>query len=107
MNDVNELLQEAKDAVGPGWWPIIDKYLPPIVELAPNCFINAKEKFGLLRIQCYGPALDREKIIKLEREAEIVSSTVCEECGASGKHRHDLDWMQTLCEPCYQACKNK
>lgn len=107
MNDLNKLIEEAKSVIGPGWWPIIEKYLPQIVELAPDCDIIVKEKFGLLRIRCLGQVADRKTINKLQDEAYVASSTVCEECGAPGKHRPDLDWQQTLCEPCYQKAHEK
>ncbi len=96
------ILKDAKSSVGKGWWPIIEEYLPQIVELAPECNINVKEKFGLLRIQCYGETTDRAKIRELQEAAYIVSSAVCEKCGAPGKHRTDVYWLKTLCEPCYQ-----
>lgn len=102
MNDLNELLEEAKSVVGPGWWPIIDKYLPQMFELAPEGDYYFKEKYGTLRMYVYGEGLDHEKLTELEIAADRESETVCEECGAPGKHRPDLDWQQTLCEACYQ-----
>lgn len=100
MNDIKELIEEAHVCVGKGWWPIIDKYLPQIVELAPDCNINMKEKFGLLRIQCYGQMIDAEKVRALQEEAYIASSTVCEECGAPGRLHTEFYWRQTLCDRC-------
>lgn len=101
----NEILEEARACVGKGWWPILDKYLPQIVELAPDCDIIVKEKYGTLRIGAYGKALDHNKLTELERVAEQESATVCEECGAPGKLRNKLFRIQTLCRGCYRKAK--
>lgn len=98
----NKFLEEAHAYVGKGWWPIIDKYLPEIMEIAPDCNIIVKEKFGALRIGAVGKTTNQEKLLELKQKAENESLTICEVCGAPGKHRSDLDWMQTLCEACYQ-----
>ncbi len=101
----NEILEEARACVGKGWWPIIDKYLPQIVELAPDCDIIVKEKYGTLRIGAYGKSLDHKKLMELEMAAEEASVTVCEECGAPGKLRTDFYWIETLCDRCAAARK--
>ena len=102
MNYLNELLEEAKSVVGPGWWPIIDKYLPQMFELAPEGEFFFKEKYGTLRMEVYGQGLDHKKLTELEIASEQASETVCEECGTPGRLRNDRSWMQTLCETCYQ-----
>ena len=100
MNNLNELLQEAKSSVGQGWWPIIEKYLPQMVELAPEGDFFFKEKYGTLRMEVYGKTLDREKLTELEIAAEQESETVCEECGAPGKLHTEFYWIETLCDQC-------
>lgn len=100
MNDIKMLTQEARSLVGKGWWPIIDEYLPQIVELAPECDIDVKEKYGILRINTVGSVVDPEKVLALEIAAMQESETVCEECGAPGTLRPDRTWIQTLCDQC-------
>ncbi|MBQ7969071.1 MAG: hypothetical protein IJ292_04545 [Clostridia bacterium] len=100
MNELNKLLQEAKSSVGQGWWPIIEKYLQQMVELAPEGEFFFKEKYGTLRMRVYGKALDHEKLTALEMAAEHESATVCEKCGDPGRLRDDRDWIKTLCDSC-------
>lgn len=100
MNDIKELLEEARTVVGPGWWPIVEKYLPQMVALAPEGEIYIKEKYGVLRMDVYGSVLDRAAIDTLEMKALTESETTCEECGAPGTIRTDRFWRKTLCDRC-------
>lgn len=96
----NKLLQEAKSSVGQGWWPIIEKYLPQMFELAPEGDFYFKEKYGTLRMEVYGEGLDNEKLTELEIAADRESETICEECGAPGQLREIRGWYKTLCDSC-------
>lgn len=89
-----------KGAVLPGWWPILDKYLPQLMALDPDCDISIKEKFGVLRIGVFSSKIEIEKQIEIEHAAELTSSTVCEYCGAPGRLRANRSWRQTLCDRC-------
>ncbi len=84
---------------GPGWWPILDKYVPKILEADPDIYMYIKEKYGLLRIETSSKKIPWEQTIALEEAAEIESSTVCECCGRPGQVR-DLPWILTLCDDC-------
>lgn len=107
MNDINELLQEAKDTVGPGWWPIIDKYLPQMVEEYSEIKdYDVKEKYGTLHIVIYGTVLGQDKTLELAREVERASAKVCQECGSPRKLRWERGWIGTLCDNCATAKKN-
>ena len=45
------------ETVLPGWWPILDKYMPQFRALDPNCEFFIKEKFGYLRIRALSQTL--------------------------------------------------
>ena len=96
MNDIQELLNVTKLGIGPGWWPILDEYLPEIAAFVSPDDIEVKEKYGFLRIQTY---CDRETYAKVEDlidAVELATSTTCEQCGAPGTLRTD----RTLCDVC-------
>lgn len=92
-----------KYAVGPGWWPVLDKYIPKILEADPDAYLYCKEKYGLLRIEISSKKIAIEQHMALENAAEMESSFFCECCGRPGRHRPDLDWMLTLCDECYKG----
>lgn len=89
-----------KGSVGPGWWPILDQYIPQILARDPECKPYIKEKFGYLRIEFYSDRIDLQEQIDIENAAELASSTVCEFCGQRGYIRTQRLWMQTLCNRC-------
>lgn len=92
-----------KGSVYPGWWDILDKYVPELLAIDPDCDFYIKEKFGYLRLSVRSPLLDRDRQIAIENAAELASSTVCEYCGRPGTHRSNRRWMQTLCDRCAKA----
>lgn len=101
MNDLNELLEEAKSSVGPGWWPIIDEYLPQMFELAQEAIIQTREQYGTLHIRVFTKdSAFRDKISLIEKEVECVSARVCQKCGGPRKLRWDRGWSSTLCDSC-------
>jgi len=100
---LQEELEAAYTSIGVGWWPIAHKYIHSILELDPECTFCVKEKYGELRLQA-SPATDDDDAViaiqDLEREAEELSLTICEECGEPGAIRTDRPWMKTLCDEC-------
>lgn len=92
-----------KASVGPGWWPILDRFVPQILEADPEARLYIKEKYGYLRIEMDSRKIDLQQQIAWENEAELASSTVCEFCGRPGKHRPNRDWLQTLCDRCHRG----
>lgn len=90
-----------KGSVGAGWWPVLDKYVPKILEEDPDAHLYIKEKYGLLRIEMYSKIIPVERHIELEGAAELESAVTCEFCGRPGKHRPQRDWMLTLCDECH------
>ena len=87
-------------SVFPGWWGILDKYIPQLLAIAPDAEISIKEKYGVLRIDTVSETTNWTEFTEIEDAAELASSTVCEFCGAPGKLRTERRWMQTLCDRC-------
>lgn len=92
-----------KYAVGPGWWPILDKYLQMVFAVDPEADLYIKEKFGFLRLGVYSRHIPMNLHIAIESAAEQESAVTCECCGQPGKHHPELEWMMTLCEECYKG----
>lgn len=99
---MNPKLKEAYENVFPGWWGLLDKYLPQIWAIDPDCDVIVKEKYGLLRIRPYEvkKGLSWKAFRPIYIEAEEASATVCEICGEPGCVRTDQAWWQTLCDRC-------
>ncbi len=89
-----------KNSVYPGWWDILDEYVPKALAIASDTAFYIKEKYGVLRLSARSSTKNWEAFLELEQAAELASSTVCEFCGAPGKLRSDRPWMQTLCDRC-------
>ena len=90
-------------SVGPGWWGILDKYVPRFHSLNPDCHLCIKEKYGVLRIYVTGKLESLNAFEKMADAAELESVTICECCGAPGQLRDDLPWMLTLCDRCLEV----
>ena len=88
------------ESVLPGWWPILDKYIPQILEIAPDAELYIKEKFGALRLDARSETINWRAFQEIRRAAEVESEMVCEVCGAPGKLRENNGWYETLCERC-------
>jgi len=83
---------ECEMSVGPGWADLIRAYAEMRMEAGDTPhFVEIKEKFGGLRL--YETGCFRE----LEWIAELLSLSVCEDCGAPGEER-DEAWIRTLCD---------
>ena len=95
-------LRQARQAVYPGWWKILDKYIPRMLELDPGCELMVKEKYATLRLRPYSISNGRswEDFYEIGMEAEWESGHTCEMCGAEGSIRDDGIWMKTLCDRC-------
>ena len=92
---------------GDGWEPLIrvlcsslmwdgrtgkDRTDPPVV-------VQVKEKFGTLRFYVHGGnERDWDKI----SFAEVLSSTICEACGATANVSQSNGWVKTRCLTCHQ-----
>lgn len=94
-----------KYAIGPGWWPILDKYLPMIQEADPEAEISMKEKFGFLRLDVFSHKA--HAVNAMEYAAEMVSTVTCECCGRPGKLRPRMSWKTTLCNRCHRLGANR
>ena len=90
---------------GPGWndlvYDLCEKIMAiakekeiPLNEDFPFAVAQIKEKFGGLRVYL---TLTCDEIDEVVDEAEELSYTICEVCGAPGKIYND-GWIETLCE---------
>lgn len=89
--------------VCPGWWDILDKYIPQILAIAPDAELYIKEKYGLLRLNARSKTVSWKEFGTFEREAKFDSAMVCEICGAPGRLRENNGWRETLCDRCNDA----
>lgn len=100
---------------GDGWLPIIDRIADLCEreirsmrvrrvprEIWPRC-VQAKEKFGLIRIYIHGHL--SEEIRTAINAAEEQSGKVCEACGAPAELAQDRGYWLTLCPSCTAAPK--
>lgn len=96
-------VKNAREKIDPGWWPILDNYLPPILSIDPEAQIEVKEKFGALRIWVGSETIDDWGVFSPFIEAaEEASQKVCQICGAPGHCRPNKRWIQTLCDQCFE-----
>lgn len=103
MSAVNKQLLDAYSCVGKGWWPLLEKYIPAMQAIDPDCTFDVKEKYAELRLQAT-PSVDCEDydtFWRLEQEAEDASAHICEYCGQPGRLcRENRSWYLTLCDDC-------
>ena len=105
--NLEEIRQQARYTIGPGWWHIIDRVLTDIAETEPDAAaiepanVEIKEKYGTLRIYILHDSFrDPAHIESLIDSAEEESSRTCEECGRPGTLHTIHGWDSTLCENC-------
>ena len=104
----DEIIKSLRRSVFPGWWGLLDKYVPQILDLDPDCEILVKQKFGRLRIGVFTNSDKAKEIRALREAAERESANVCEICGKPGKLRTNRDWIETLCWRCvWKSTKKK
>lgn len=87
---------------GPGWQNILE----PVLECCEKYgieIVQIKQKFGGLRVYIEGGNSEIERLI---RNAETLSFTICEQCGAPGK-LGGRGWVRVRCEPCENHEKAK
>ena len=99
---MKEKIRQAYTSVFPGWWPLLDKYIPRMLEMDPDCTIFVKEKYATLRLRPYEITNGHSWLdfYQIGEEAEVESAKVCEFCGKPGRIRDNEYWMKTLCDEC-------
>lgn len=100
MENLNKKLRDACENVYPGWWPILEKYVPQILDIDPDSEIWVKEKYGALRVHAVSETHNWTDFTEIELAAEAESKSVCEICGEPGELRSKQRWVQTLCDRC-------
>jgi hypothetical protein len=87
-----------------GWHTLISTALDTIESHLISGYIvldQVKEKFGTLRIYYTDYSNDPDYVSGVFDFAEMMSHHICEKCGKPGSTRHNLSWVQTLCENHY------
>jgi hypothetical protein len=85
---------------GDGWYGIVSEMLMDIEMVDPEAvLLQAKEKFGLLRVYITG----NEDAHDIVDHCERLSATVCEACGSTEDVTTKGGWLQTLCKECRGA----
>jgi len=89
----------AKNCVGKGWAPLIDRIYDAADEIGVQMTIlQVKEKFGGLRFYFAAHQDVYESIEKVVDECEAESFKICEVCGKPGEARTKDYWISTTCE---------
>lgn len=85
-----------------GWYPVIERLLGELREIAPKGFKvhQVKEKLGGLRFYCDGRGdADDNRISLAVFAAECRAGRTCEVCGAPGLRRLGRGgWLSTRCD---------
>lgn len=90
------------DHVGPGWHPLLAQLHTDVVALDPEyVVVQVKEKFGGLRAYLN---YQNPEITAIVRAAEVLSASICEDCGEPGfiRQRPKRTRMLCLCDVCVQ-----
>jgi hypothetical protein len=101
------------DAVGPGWYTILES-LDSVInvclsydESSSITILQIKEKFGGLRVYFHAEEMDTREIETINGAimlAEMLSFRTCEVCGSTenidsrSPKNKKLGWIRTLCE---------
>ena len=83
-----------------GWHDLLNDLCEQIVKLNPPedfCFVQIKQKFGLLRIYVDN---SNEEINNLINAVELKSAKICEHCGSDQHVTSEGSWIKTLCHDC-------
>jgi len=92
--------ETAKQCIGEGWAPLIDRIYDYADELGVQMTIlQVKEKFGGLRFYFAAHEQVYPSIEKVVNECEDESLKICESCGKPGSLRGS-SWVMTLCDDC-------
>lgn len=88
------LLTDCYDFSPPnGWLDLVAELFRELEPWPEVRVLQAKQKFGLLRVYIVGPLEAMDLVIEYERR----SGSVCEVCGAPGTRRHG-GWIVTACD---------
>lgn len=102
-------LDNALNSVGPGWADLV-RQAWTITQRHGGVLEQAKEKFGTLRWYADWPTDEAYDAAQpLISEIEVLSESLCEQCGAPGRMRNRADypqqplsvWLLTLCDQCF------
>ena len=82
--------------VGPGWSKLVTELVTDLFAMGwDGHVLQCKEKFGGLRFYVRGAD---DQIQQRISAAEKDSYAICEQSGAPGELRHELNWIRVLCD---------
>jgi len=93
---------------GDGWYALIDMLCSLLqwdIDRNKHAQIEAvqvKEKFGTLRFYVNGSDAKQDGIIDF---AELLSGSICEECGSNKDVKQTTGWIYTRCSDCMKKIK--
>ena len=83
-------------SVGPGWYGLIKNLIEEAIKAGWNKEVcQVKEKFASLRFYVNSAPSEVHDII---HKYEVVSQSICEECGEPGEIHQISGWYRTVCE---------
>lgn len=100
---------QAKEIIKQGWYSLIDKAYAITDQLSFANITDVSIRHSMLQIIFAEPLDNTQKYVldcvsyKIERE----SARMCEECGAYGVRRNNLEIKQCLCTSCYTLKYNE
>jgi hypothetical protein len=86
--------------VGPGWHELVRRAWGFVVERDGGRVVDAREKFGELRIYHEDTLFPEETDRRIRDGFGRASLQTCEGCGAYGTLRTDDEIWKTLCDRC-------
>lgn len=91
-------LDDMKDCVGRGWWPIVE-VLYDLCDKQNVAVTQVKEKFGGLRFYTEGCS---DETLAVIAAMEALSLKMCENCGRAAKPSTGREgyWVRTWCSIC-------
>lgn len=87
----------------PGWWPILDKYIPKILEIDQGAQIAVEEQFGALRIWVGSEKVHYHVFDMYCEMAKQESKSVCKVCGSPVQLCSSQCREEMLCDRCVSA----
>lgn len=84
----------------PGWWWLLDRYIPRIMKEDPGCQVSIRETYGVLRVDLVSSTIQEKTLRNVEEILAFASTETCEICGSHGKLCTNISPVQTLCRRC-------
>ena len=84
----------------PGWWWLLDRYIPRVMKEDPGCLVTVCNSYGVLRVHLVSDMIPQKTLRSLIEIIAAASTETCEICGSRGKLCTHISPVQTLCRRC-------